>query len=73
MNPSALCLLMSVFLNLNGCGALMENTKDVAPDETVPTVSILPVGHRCAMLEFEGKSYRLKEAAARFSSPEIQA
>src|SRR5574343_175945 len=29
--------------------------------------------HRCAMLEFEGKSYRLKEAAARFSSPEIQA
>ncbi|TSE28894.1 hypothetical protein Tchar_02648 [Tepidimonas charontis] len=27
--------------------------------------------HRCAMLEFEGKSYRLKEAAARIvNSPE---
>jgi DNA replication protein DnaC len=23
--------------------------------------------HRCAMLEFEGKSYRLKEAAARIA------
>lgn len=23
--------------------------------------------HRCAMLEFEGKSYRLKEAAARLA------
>jgi DNA replication protein DnaC len=27
--------------------------------------------HRCAILEFEGKSYRLKEAAARIAtSPE---
>jgi DNA replication protein DnaC len=23
--------------------------------------------HRCALLEFEGKSYRLKEATARFA------
>jgi hypothetical protein len=26
------------------------------------------LGHRCATLEFEGKSYRLKEAAARIAA-----
>jgi DNA replication protein DnaC len=42
-------------------------------DNTMATTILDRLMHRCAMLEFEGKSYRLKEAAARFSSPEIQA
>lgn len=29
----------------------MENTKDVAPDETVPTVSILPVGQPMPVIQ----------------------
>ena len=42
-------------------------------DNTMATTILDRLMHRCAMLEFEGKSYRLKEAAARFSPPEIQA
>lgn len=42
-------------------------------DNTMATTILDRLMHRCVMLEFEGKSYRLKEAAARFSSPEIQA
>jgi DNA replication protein DnaC len=34
-------------------------------DATMATTSLDRLTHRCAMLEFEGKSYRLKEAAAR--------
>ena len=40
-------------------------------DATMATTILDRLMHRCAMLEFEGKSYRLKEAAARIvSSPE---
>lgn len=42
-------------------------------DNTMASTILDRLMHRCAMLEFEGKSYRLKEAAARFSQPEIQA
>jgi DNA replication protein DnaC len=34
-------------------------------DATMATTILDRLMHRCAMLEFEGKSYRLKEAAAR--------
>ena len=33
-------------------------------DATMATTILDRLMHRCAMLEFEGKSYRLKEAAA---------
>lgn len=36
-------------------------------DATMATTILDRLMHRCAMLEFEGKSYRLKEAAARIS------
>ncbi len=36
-------------------------------DATMATNILDCLMHRCAMLEFEGKSYRLKEAAARLS------
>jgi DNA replication protein DnaC len=40
-------------------------------DATMATTILDRLMHRCTMLEFEGKSYRLKEAAARIaSSPE---
>lgn len=40
-------------------------------DATMATTILDRLMHRCSMLEFEGKSYRLKEAAARIvSSPE---
>lgn len=40
-------------------------------DATTATTILDRLMHRCAMLEFEGKSYRLKEAAARIAlSPE---
>ena len=40
-------------------------------DATMATTILDCLMHRCAMLEFEGKSYRLKEAAARIAiSPE---
>ncbi|TSE35346.1 Insertion sequence IS5376 putative ATP-binding protein [Tepidimonas fonticaldi] len=40
-------------------------------DATMATTILDRLMHRCAMLEFEGKSYRLKEAAARIAiSPE---
>ena len=34
-------------------------------DATMATTILDRLMHRCAMLEFEGKSYRLREAAAR--------
>ncbi len=34
-------------------------------DATMATTILDRLMHRCTMLEFEGKSYRLKEAAAR--------
>jgi DNA replication protein DnaC len=34
-------------------------------DVTMASTILDRLMHRCAMLEFEGKSYRLKEAAAR--------
>ncbi len=34
---------------------------------TMATTILDRLMHRCAMLEFEGKSYRLKEAAARIA------
>ena len=34
-------------------------------DMTMASTILDRLMHRCAMLEFEGKSYRLKEAAAR--------
>ncbi len=37
-------------------------------DATMATTILGRLMHRCAMLEFEGKSYRLKEAAARLVS-----
>ena len=37
-------------------------------DATMATTILDRLMHRCAMLEFEGKSYRLKEAAARLVS-----
>ena len=37
-------------------------------DATMATTILDRLMHRCAMLEFEGKSYRLKEAAARIAS-----
>lgn len=37
-------------------------------DATMATTILDRLMHRCAMLEFEGKSYRLKEAAARLTS-----
>ena len=40
-------------------------------DATMATTILDRLMHRCAMLEFEGKSYRLKEAASRIAiSPE---
>ena len=40
-------------------------------DATMASTILDRLMHRCAMLEFEGKSYRLKEAAARIAiSPE---
>ena len=40
-------------------------------DATMATTILDRIMHRCTMLEFEGKSYRLKEAAARIAiSPE---
>ncbi len=36
-------------------------------DNTMATTILDRLMHRCAMLEFEGKSYRLKEAAARIA------
>ena len=40
-------------------------------DATMATTILDRLMHRCAMLEFEGRSYRLKEAAARIAiSPE---
>jgi DNA replication protein DnaC len=38
-------------------------------DATMATTILDRLMHRCAMLEFEGKSYRLKEAAARLAIP----
>jgi DNA replication protein DnaC len=41
-------------------------------DATMATTILDRLMHRCAMLEFEGKSYRLKEAAARIAiTPEL--
>ena len=37
-------------------------------DATMATTILDRLMHRCAMLEFEGKSYRLKEAAARIAT-----
>ncbi len=37
-------------------------------DQTMATTILDRLMHRAAMLEFEGKSYRLKEAAARFAT-----
>ena len=37
-------------------------------DATMATTILDRLMHRCAMLEFEGKSYRLKEAAARIAN-----
>jgi len=37
-------------------------------DTTMATTILDRLMHRCAMLEFEGKSYRMKEAAARIAS-----
>ena len=42
-------------------------------DATMATTILDRLMHRCAMLEFEGKSYRLKEAAARIASNPEQA
>lgn len=40
-------------------------------DATMATTILDRLMHRCTMLEFEGRSYRLKEAAARIvSNPE---
>jgi DNA replication protein DnaC len=40
-------------------------------DATMATTILDRLMHRCTMLEFEGRSYRLKEAAARLAiSPE---
>ena len=36
-------------------------------DATMASTILDRLMHRCAMLEFEGKSYRLKEAAARIA------
>ena len=36
-------------------------------DATMATTILDRLMHRCTMLEFEGKSYRLKEAAARIA------
>ena len=36
-------------------------------EATMATTILDRLMHRCAMLEFEGKSYRLKEAAARIA------
>src|SRR5450830_666435 len=38
-------------------------------DATMASTILDRLMHRCAMLEFEGKSYRLKEAAARIAAP----
>ena len=38
-------------------------------DQTMATTILDRLMHRAAMLEFEGKSYRLKEAAARLATP----
>jgi DNA replication protein DnaC len=37
-------------------------------DTTMATTILDRLMHRCAMLEFEGKSYRMKEAAARIAT-----
>lgn len=36
-------------------------------DTTMATTILDRLMHRCAMLKFEGKSYRMKEAAARIA------
>ena len=36
-------------------------------DATITTTILDRLMHRCAMLDFEGKSYQLKEAAARIA------
>jgi len=36
-------------------------------DNTMGTTILDRLMHRCTMLEFEGRSYRLKEAAARLT------
>jgi DNA replication protein DnaC len=38
-------------------------------DATMGTTILARLMHRAVMLEFEGKSYRLKEAAARLARP----
>ena len=38
-------------------------------DNTMSTTILDRLMHRSALLEFEGKSYRMKEAAARITSP----
>ena len=42
-------------------------------DATMATTILDRLMHRCAMLEFEGKSYRLKEAAARIAITPLSA
>ena len=38
-------------------------------DATMGSTILDRLMHRCSMLDFEGKSYRLKEAAARMTTP----
>ena len=40
-------------------------------DATMASTILDRLMHRCAMLEFEGKSYRLKEAASRINATPV--
>ena len=47
--------------------AVVQDWGKYLGDATMATTILDRLMHRCAMLEFEGKSYRLKEAAARIA------
>ena len=46
---------------------VVQDWGKVLDDATMATTILDRLLHRCAMLEFEGKSYRLKEAASRIA------
>jgi len=46
----------------------MQDWGKYLSDATMAATILDRLMHRCAMLEFEGKSYRLKEAATRIAN-----
>jgi len=47
---------------------VMQDWGKYLSDATMAATILDRLMHRCAMLEFEGKSYRLKEAATRIAN-----